>query len=253
MATCRVIVGLGAVVCALRGQSAAPRFEVASIRVHEQAPHYIGIKTSGPRFTADAEMIRGLVGWAYNLKNYQLKGPPSSSPIGDTMFDIVAKAEGDGTRTIEEFRQILQALLVDRFKLVIHREMREMQVYALVVGKNGPKLKESAMDADPMGHLGVIGRNYQITRPKASMDDVVDAVANSFLDRPVVDRTRLTGTYELKLTFTPDIPSNRRGEPEPSDISIFTAVQEQLGLKLEPQKAQIEVVVIDHVEPPTEN
>jgi uncharacterized protein (TIGR03435 family) len=84
------------------------------------------------------------------------------------------------------------------------------------------------------------------------MDDVLGGVANSFPGRPVVDRTGLTGTYDVKLTFTPDVPSNR-GEPGPNDISIFTAVQEQLGLKLEPQMARIEVVVIDQIEKPSEN
>jgi uncharacterized protein (TIGR03435 family) len=148
---------------------------------------------------------------------------------------------------------MLQSLLADRFKLRFHREMREIPVYELVAAKNGPKLKESAPTAESMGRMTVNGRNYQASIPKARMDDVVQAIGNSFLDRPVLDKTGLTGTYDLKLTYTPDIPSNRKGDPDPNDISIFTAVQEQLGLKLEPTKALVEILVVDHVEKPIEN
>lgn len=192
-----------------------------------------------------------LIVWGYGIKNYQLSVAPNVT-LTDTMYDVAAKAEGDAAPTPDQFRQMLQALLADRFKLKAHREDREMQVYALVAGKNGPKLKPSAPDANPMGRMQVEGRNYHATRAKATMDDVVQAIVNSFLDRPVVDQTGLTGTYVLDLTYAPDLQKNR-AEPDPSDISIFTAVQEQLGLRLEPQKASIEVLVIDAVEKPSAN
>jgi uncharacterized protein (TIGR03435 family) len=239
---------------ALFGQTAPAgrAFEVASIKPHEGPLRIMGLSIKGQRLNG-AETVRGLIMWAYNLKNWQVSGPAQPSPVGDTFYDVVAKAEGDGTPTREEFRQMLQLVLADRFKLKVHREMREMPVYALVVGKNGPKFKESAPDASPGSHLAVKGRNYEWTSPKASMDDIVGGVANSFPDRPVVDRTGLTGTYDVKMTYTPDIRSNRTAEPDPNDISIFTAVQEQLGLKLEPQKAMIEILVVDHAEKPSEN
>jgi uncharacterized protein (TIGR03435 family) len=238
------------------GQSAplAPTFEVASIRVHPDPPHMIGITTSGVRLEAQAEMVRGLIMWAYNLKNYQVDSSPGAySPVGDTMYDIVAKAEGDTPPAKSAFRQMLQALLADRFKLQVHWENRESPVYELVVGKNGPKLKESLPDAAPTGHLIVNGRNYQVTLPKATMDDVVDAVANSFLDRPVVDKTGLTGTYDVKLIYTPSTRANLQGEPGLDDISIFTAVQQQLGLKLEARTGTVKTLVIDRVEKPSGN
>jgi uncharacterized protein (TIGR03435 family) len=84
------------------------------------------------------------------------------------------------------------------------------------------------------------------------MDDVVRAIENSIVDRPVLDRTGLTGTYAIRLVYTPNIPPNRKA-PELDDISIFTAVQEQLGLRLEPQKAMVEVLVVDHAEKPSDN
>jgi uncharacterized protein (TIGR03435 family) len=238
----------------LSGQSAGVGgFEVASVKVHAEPPHIIGVKTTGMRLIADAETVRGLIMWAYNLKNFQVAGPGQESPVGDTFFDVVAKAEGEKAPSRGEFRQMLQALLADRFKLKVHRETREMPVYALVVGKNGPKLKPSAPDAGDGGRLQVVGRNYEHTVPKATMNDVVDGVANSMLDRPVVDQTGLTGTYDLKLVYTPERTMRQAAEGHPEDLSIFTAVQEQLGLKLEPRRADVEILVVDHVEKPSEN
>lgn len=212
----------------------------------------MGISTSGPRLNAECETVLGLIMYAYNLKNFQVSRTPLLA-LGDAFYDIVAKAEGDVAPTKAEFRQMLQLLLADRFKLTVHREMQEMPVYALVVGKNGLKFKESAPDASPMGHYHWTGRNNEDTIPKASMDDVVNAIANSMLDRPVLDKTGLTGTYDIKLTYTPDRKSNRESEPDLSDISIFTAVQDQLGLKLEAQKAKVQILVVDRVEKPSEN
>jgi uncharacterized protein (TIGR03435 family) len=236
----------------LGSMAQSPHFEVASIRPHEPPFSRLDISTAGPRFTAEGCTVYELIDWAYDLKNFQVSAAPNVVLSKGTFYDIGAKAEGDGVPTRAEFRQMLQALLADRFKLKVHRELREMNVYALVTGKNGSKLKESAPDANPMGYMNVIGRNYRATRAKATMDDVVQAITNSFLDRPVLNKTGLTGTYNLSLTYTPDIRSNR-GEPDPNDISIFTAVQEQLGLKLEPQKASIEVLVVDSIEKPSEN
>lgn len=229
-----------------------PQFEVASIRQHDPPYPRINISTAGNTLTAEAYALAGLVGYAFNLKNYQVSFTQANSPLPGTAYDITAKAPGGSVPTPDQFRQMLQALLADRFKLKAHREMREMEVYALVAGKNGPKLKPSSSEANPMGYMRVEGRNYHATRAKATMDDVVQAIRNSFLDRPVVDHTGLSGTYNLDLIYTPDIRSNR-GEPDPNDISIFTAVQEQLGLRLEAQKEPVEVLVIDSVEKPSDN
>jgi uncharacterized protein (TIGR03435 family) len=196
-------------------------FEVASVRPHEGPLRTMGVLTTGQRLNG-AETVRGLIMYAYNMKNYQVSGPTPPSPVGDTFYDVVAKAEGDAAPTKEEFRQMLQSLLADRFKLKIHRENREMPVYALVLGKNGPKFKDSDPDASFHGNLHVSGRNYEVTLTSASMDDVVRNVANSFPDRPVIDRTGLTGHYDVKMTYTPDVRSNRTTDPDPNDISIFT-------------------------------
>ncbi len=231
---------------------AVKAFEVASVRPHDGPMPAMGVSTKGPRLNG-LETVRGLIMYAYNLKNYQVIGPPEPNPVGDTFYDVVAKAEGDVFPTKAEFQRMLQLLLADRFRVQVHREMREMPVYALVVGKSGAKLKQSASDAAYQWNLHVKGRNYEVTMTKASMDDLITGIASSFPSRPVVDRTGLTGTYDAKITYTPDVRSNRTADPDPNDISIFTAVQEQLGLKLEPLKAMIEVLVVDRVEKPSAN
>jgi len=178
------------------GQSGpqARRFEVASVKLHEGPMHVMGVQTSGQRLTADAANVRMLIMYAYGLKNFQISWPAPLWNDGDAFWDIVAKAEGDGIPTQAEFREMLQSLLAERFHLQFHRETHDMPVYALVVGKKGPKLKESAPDAVKGGRMTVEGRNYRVTRTAATMSGVVDVVANAFLDRPVVDRTGLTGT-----------------------------------------------------------
>jgi uncharacterized protein (TIGR03435 family) len=131
--------------------------------------------------------------------------------------------------------------------------MREMPVFALVVvGKNGAKFKESDPDAQPSGLFSAQGRNTAVTLTKANMIDVIDAVGNFSLDRPVVDKTGPTGSYNTKLTYTSDYTAIREN-PDLSDINVFQALEEQLGLKLEPRKEAIELLVVEHVEKPSAN
>jgi uncharacterized protein (TIGR03435 family) len=225
-------------------------FEVASIKIHPGPASNMDITTSGPRFRASAQFVGGLVLYAYNLKNYQLAWTAPNANLADTFFDIEAKAEGDAAPATDDFRQMLQSLLADRFKLKFHHEMREQQMFALVVGKNGPKFKESAPDTQPSGRHTMNGRNQIMTLTKRTMADVVQQLP-VYTGRPVLDKTGLTGTYDLKMEATPFFRINNN--PDPSDISIFVAIQDQLGLKLEPQKTMVEVLVVDHIEKPSEN
>jgi uncharacterized protein (TIGR03435 family) len=233
--------------CALFAQS----FEVASVRLHEKRGGTIGLATSGPRLTAEAKTLQSLVMYAYDLKSYQVPLSPALMPFGDDFYDITARAEGDATPDTADFRRMMQSLLADRFQLKVHREIRELPIYALVVEKTGPKFSESAPGADPAVHYAAAGRNYDVIMPKATMEDVVRAIENSIVDRPVLDRTGLTGTYRIHMLYTPDTPPNRRN-PDPDDISIFTAIR-ALGLRLEPRKASTEVLVVEHAEKPSAN
>jgi len=239
---------MGLLASVVFGQS----FEVASIKLHEGPMYRIGVKTSGQRLTADAANVRGLVMFAYDVKNFQVAGDAPLLKQSEARWDIVAKAEGDSAPTRPEFRPMMQALLADRFQLKIHREMREMPVFALVLSKNGPKFKESDPDADPAELFSAKRRNTVVTLPKATMSDVVDAIGNAFLDRPVVDKTGLTGTYNIKLTYTPNTRANRES-PDLNDINVFQAIEEQLGLKLEARKEMVEMLIVDRVEKPSAN
>src|SRR5262249_29222392 len=169
----RILIGsLLATLCF--GQSASHTFEVASIRPREGGYGRIAISTVGQRLTAEAETVRGLIMYAYAVKGDQVAASPALAAVGDTPYDIVAKAEGDEPPTKAQFRVMLQSLLADRFQLRLHREVRETPVYALTVAKGGPKFHKSPLDASEFSHVGVDGRNYVVTIPLASMDRLID-------------------------------------------------------------------------------
>jgi uncharacterized protein (TIGR03435 family) len=244
-------------IASLWGQAGPqPRpFEVASIRLRQgTVSRLVQFSTSGTRLTLEAYPVAALILEAYDLKPDQLAfAAPVSQPDGDAYYDISAKAEGDGTPTRSEFREVLQTLLAERFNLKVHRAMKEMPVYALVVGKSGPKFQESSVDADFVSNHGVSGRNQTLTMSKATMESLAQSLWGSFaVDRPVMDRTGLTGTYDLKLEATPESRITRTDQ-DPGEISVFTAVQGQLGLRLEPRKLPVEILVVDHIDKPSEN
>jgi uncharacterized protein (TIGR03435 family) len=236
-------------------------FEVASVKPH-LGPMPTGggkISVSGSRLTVEIYALSALITFAYDVKPYQV---PGASALDHTYYDIVADA-GDGrARTKDEFRPLMQALLADRFKLRVHLEDKEMPVYALVVDAKGPKLKASAAGAEPDApreargdwHSGATrGRAITRTCVKCTMQQFADIIrGNDGMDRPVVDKTGLTGTYEFELTY---VPQNRMGggvDSGPDAVDIFTAVKE-LGLRLEPQKSSVQFLIIDHSEKPAEN
>jgi uncharacterized protein (TIGR03435 family) len=229
--------------------AAFPAFEVASIRPHRgPLRNIVDFDSSGPRLRLEGYTLRALIMEAYNVRNYQV----SMAAGNDTFFDVAAKAGGDGLPTRAEFRQMLRALLVERFNLKAHYDLKEMPVYALVVGKNGPKFKESASDMTLKGLVGVNGRNQTITMPRETMESLANDIWNSnFVDRPVVDKTDLHGTYDIKLEATPAFRIEKN--PQPEDLSVFTAIQDQLGLKLEPAKANVQILIVDHAEKVSEN
>jgi uncharacterized protein (TIGR03435 family) len=231
-----------------------PGFEVASIKElpGPTGRHFI-TSSSGPRFACEACAISELIRYAYGLADYQVTfAAPLSQAERETRYDIVANAEAGTVPTKEVFRQLLQKLLADRFQLKVHRDQKEMPVYSLVIGPKGSKLKESAPGTDRRWSLGGKGRNYEVTLRNTSMEDIRSAIDNAFLDRPVVDKTGLTGTYDATLTYTPNLRS-LQADPDPGDISIFTAVQLDLGLKLSPEKSMVDVLIVDHVTKPSAN
>jgi uncharacterized protein (TIGR03435 family) len=233
----------------LRAQPQAPTpmtFEVASIRPHAGEVTQVAVFISGPQVRIVAYGLTGLIMDAFHRQRYQISG--LQGWMDSDRYDIVANAPTEDAPTSANVETMVRALLVERFGLKFHLEKRESPVYALVVGKSGPKLKESTAD-----HLSVTvrsARSNQLTVAKATMDLLAIQLSSS-VDRPVFDKTGLRGFYDVTLDWTSDYG----GPPaaDPNGVDIFTALQEQLGLKLEPQKAPIEMLVIDHAQRPSEN
>jgi len=229
-------------------------FEVASVKVHEGPSRgRPGVFTSGTRLEANARTVVTLLMFAYDVRSDQVAQTRALEPFGNTFYDLDARAPGETPPAAEDFRLMMQSMLAERFRLKTHREMREMAVYEMVVTRNGPKFKASAPDANAVPKNVASGRNWVVTVGSITMKDLAYLIENQgFVGRHVIDNTRLTGNYAIQLNYTPDIPPNR-GTDAPDDISIFTALVEQLGLRLDPAKAMIDTIVVDHVEKPTEN
>lgn len=223
-------------------------FDVVSIKTRE-GPFSVlnNLKFSGPRLMIEAISIRPLITYAYQVRNDQLITPEG---IGEVYWDIAATSDGVGEPTNAEFRQMMRAMLADRFKLQFHRETRETPVYHLVIDKGGPKLSESAPDTKISGRIQAKGRIQSMETKGATMAEFSRDLA-IFVDRPVLDKTGLTKRYDYKFEATPFFQMNR--DQDVADLSAFTALRSQLGLRLEPAKDMVEVMVVDSVAKPTEN
>ena len=193
-----------------------------------------------------------LVTMAYGIQRYQLLAPDW---LTTAKFDITARVPKGATT--EQYRLMLQSLLAERFQLALHHDRKEIQMVELVVAKNGPKLKEAAVDpaaAVPDGLQpplpragpppGYHGPFSMVT--KASMERLA-ALLSGLLGQPVVDATGLKGNYDIKLqALVGSSPSDTDAANSPP--SLFDAVQEELGLKLAPKKGLVDVLAIDHIE-----
>jgi uncharacterized protein (TIGR03435 family) len=259
MNTRRLSLGLLTLMFIASAQQPRPQFEVASVKVYPMAPNSFmmrmntparpALKPTGNRLTQRFH-VQDLVMNAYGLFDYQISGLPdwAQSPQG-TVYEIDAKAEGDGTPTPDQLQQMLQSLLADRFGLRLHREMKETPVYALVAGKNGSKMRELAPDEQiptfatrPPEMPTVKGNFYGLF-----------SLLRQYADRPVVDETGLNGRYEYPNLGLSDFGQERRADPVGAQSTLMAAVQDKLGLELEPRKANMEIFVVDHVEPPSPN
>ncbi len=238
-------------------------FEVASIKPSDpNGGRAVLSLPGGESLTATNSPVRALITFAYGIPDPQLTGGPSW--IGSDRYDVTAKTGASElaplTRapTAEEVqasdnrtRERARALLAERFGLLVHREMREQVVYLLTIAKNGPKLKEIAGPADQHSVSRGRGRNQGFA---ATLEMLADSLSG-IVGRPVLDKTGFRGAFDWLLEWTPDSAAQpSSGDPtDNSAPSVFTALQEQLGLRLESGKAPMEVVVIDRVERPSAN
>lgn len=257
-----VLVGLfTAPVSKAQSASTEPaKFEVASIKPSKEGPGRVMIQIQpGGRLDAKNVNVKFLIQQAYGVRDFQIIDAPSW--VNSERFDVLAKApDGTANLTPDKLRPMIQALLEDRFKLVLHRETKEMPAYALVIAKGGPKLKEEpGMDGPGPGggRRGMMrmGRG-SVSADGVKLEFLVTNLANQ-LGKTIIDKTDLKGNYSFKLEWTPEPgggPTHPGEDAPPVDgPSIFTALQEQLGLKLEPTKGPTELLIIDKVERATEN
>ena len=273
-----------------QAQAGAPAFEVASIKPNNAGDNRVMMQNQPGRFIATNVTLRLLIRNAYQLQDFQITGGPSW--LNADHFDIVAKIPegvrdgppgppGSGPGPLQ---LMIRSLLAERFKLVVHNETKDSPIYALIVarsdGRLGPELKKSVTDCEAMFAAGR-GRGRGPMPPPgppqpgdrmpcgirigpgnmAVGGSTLAQFANSlgmFAGRVVQDRTGLTGAYDFNLTWTPDqMPQRPPGAPDlpvdPNGPSLFTAVQEQLGLKLDSQRGPVQLLVIDRAEKPVEN
>jgi uncharacterized protein (TIGR03435 family) len=225
-------------IAALGQPAALPEFEVASVKLLNppMGGHAVGLKLNHGRVTVEGATLRQIIVQAYVVQRVLVLGGPAW--YDSDQYDVVAKTSNpDATR--EEARAMLETLLADRFKLAVHREKKELTIYSLSVAKNGPKFHEAKPDEAAGVQGGGAGELVFQNQPIVTL---VNTLAN-ILDLPVQDMTDLKGRYNFTLDWTRD----------PTGASLFTAVQEQLGLKLEARKSPVEVLMVDHAERPSEN
>jgi uncharacterized protein (TIGR03435 family) len=272
-----------------QGDGELPRFEVASVKVNHGESGHVSVSSKGGRYSATGVTLGLLIRLAYDVQEDQIDGGPAW--LNGEHFDVLATegtAPTDGApppgRPPRQ-RLMLRALLADRFKLAVHTEVRERPVFALVLarrdGKLGPGLvradadcaaiatarrrqgndapKESPTNLQNCGRSMAPGVILARGQTMAELAAAFAALSNTgmSLNRPVVDRTGLSGNFDVTLRFTPErIPEASDGpfpKPDAEGASLFTAVQEQLGLKLEPQRGPVDVLVIDRADKPAED
>jgi len=236
---------------------AAPAFEVATIKLSKPDTPGPLIGISAGRLTLTSFTLKELMVFAYWIHPSQVAG--AAGWMDSDKFDIVAKPDENqaplGARVPDDvLRQMLQVLLADRFKLNFHHEMKQLPAYALVLGKNGPKMK-ARKPGDGGPGFRLVFQGARLPGRNATIGQLAFVLQARVLDRPVLDKTGLTGNFDFDLFWMPnETQFGGRGAAMPADSDspdIFTAVQEQLGLKLEPQKGPVDVLMIDQAERPS--
>ena len=216
--------------------------------------------------------LRAMITFAYDVRDFQISGGPGW--MGTERFDVMARPEraaADGLEDLskmtdaqrktvrDQMAERLRGLLADRFQLVVHKETKEQAIYALLVSKNGAKLQEVKNPGPRQGMSMNRGRLQGMAAPMEMLGQTLSNVTG----RPVIDKTGLTGKYDFVLEWTPDVGADARAQgfgdgitqpaPAPGGPTIFTALQEQLGLRLDAQKGPVPNIVIDRAEKPSEN
>ena len=236
-------------------QDQTASFEVAVIKPTDPSFGGILIGFPGGQFSARGFTLRDLVAFAYSLDNRQVIDIPKG--LEDTRWDVQGKLPADTQPSQNIVRPMLQSLLAERFHVTFHRDTREMPIYVVTVAKGGHKMKErKAGDGGEPRRMLFNGPN--VPGRDVSVAMLAEGLQKLVLDRPIVDKTGLTGTFDFELHWRPEASQfGGRGaqltsvnEDQPD---IFTAMQEQLGLKLEPTNGAADVIVVEGATAPSEN
>lgn len=240
--------------CAALAAQAPSSFDAATVRPSGPDSATRRFMIQGRRFVTLKTSLADLIQFAYGLHPHQILNGPKW--IESDKFDVVGATAGQVKPSEREYMAMMASLLTSRFQLRFHREKREMPVYALIVARGGPKLKLSESDPKAFPSLAFHGRG-QLVATNSKLADLAWELQSAVLDRPVVDQTGLTSRFDFALTWAPDEfqKSNLTGGAPAADAvpPLFTAIQEQLGLRLEPARSSVEVMVIDGVAPPSED
>ena len=221
-----------------------PRFEVAALKAHQaissERRDNESIDSVPGRLTIRNASLSSCLKWAYEIRDYQISGP---AWLQTEKYDVDAKASGPAP--LKQLRAMLQTLLAERLNLTVHREARDLPEYALVAVKSGPKLHKA--DAD--GNTSINVNNGSFVFHHISMPEFAANLSTfTQVDRPVLDRTGIDGVFDFSMQFGATADEMKRAFIAGDGPSIFTVIQEQLGLRLEAQKGPIEMLIIDHAE-----
>jgi len=238
---------------------ANPSFEVATIKPTKPDAQGKYITVQGNRMISMGFSLTDYISFAYGIHAKQVTGLPAWAEADK--FDITAKPDIDGIPNDKQLKGMVQKLLADRFQLAFHHDKKELSVYVLSVAKVGNKMTKSEGDPNGLPALFFPSRLGDLLVRNATMADFTGLMQSAVLDRPVVDQTGITGRWDFKLAWTPD-DSQFAGFgakiPPPTDAAnappnLYTAIQEQIGLKLDATKTAADVLVIDKVEKPSDN
>ncbi len=233
------------------GTQAGLRFQVATIKP-SGPDESRRIMVQGNRFSTTATTVVDLLKFAYGIHEQEIIGGPNW--LRTQKFDLLADSETQVRPSGDEYKTMLQELLNERFKLAAHREMRELSVFEIVAAKNGPKLQKSNWPQDRVPTVGY--SPGQLSAANATLTDVATFLQRFVTDRPVFDTTGIKGRYDLTLQWSVD-EMQAAGVSRESDANsrpgFFTAIQEQLGLRLQKRKRLAPVFVIDSIDLPSAN
>jgi uncharacterized protein (TIGR03435 family) len=229
-----------------------PTFQVATIKPSE-AQESRSIQIRGVRFATTDTSVFDLLEYAYGIHEQQILGGPQW--IATQKFDLMCDPETETRPSSDDFKKMVQLLLADRFHLVTHREMRDLSGLEIHTAKDGARLSKSVLPSNGLPLYGYSQGHLRVSN--ATMADFAADLQRFVTDRPVFDETGLTGKYDLNLQWNPD-DAQLEGSHESNDKNqafpdLYTAIQEQLGLRLQPTKRPTPVLIIDHADTPSEN